>query len=180
MVAFSKHQPLDATVRADYRPVWGHDPHYHALRFRLRANSQSLARIALPVSCKTNPALRDVISRYIELLWAEAQQIAACNAGHDASERLCRWLLQCADRIGSDTVALTQDYLAQMLGVRRTTVTLLAKSLQDQGIIKYRRGCIHILDRERLKHGACECYHVMQTGRLMPSSSVKPILTAED
>src|SRR5262245_33402518 len=127
-----------------------------------------------------NPALRDVISRYIELLWEEAQQIAACNAGHDASERLCRWLLQCSDRIGSDTVALTQDYLAQMLGVRRTTVTLLAKSLQDQGIIKYRRGCIHILDRERLKHGACECYHVMQTGRLMPSSSVKPILTAED
>jgi CRP-like cAMP-binding protein len=122
-----------------------------------------------------HPPLRDVISRYIELLWEEAQQIAACNAGHDASERLCRWLLQCADRIGSDTVDLTQEFLAQMLGVRRTTVTVLAKSLQDQGVIKYRRGRIQILDRERLKHCACECYQVIQSGRLMPSNVVKPI-----
>ena len=122
-----------------------------------------------------NPALRDFISRYIELLWEEAQQIAACNAGHDASERLCRWLLQCADRIGSDTITLTQEFLAQMLGVRRTTVTILAKSLQDEGVIKYRRGRIQILDRERLKRCACECYHVMQTGRRIPSSSVRPI-----
>ena len=118
-----------------------------------------------------HPFLRDVISRYIELLWEEAQQIAACNAGHDASERLCRWLLQCADRVGGDTVDLTQEFLAQMLGTRRTTVTILAKSLQDEGVIKYRRGRIHILDRESLKHHACECYHVMQSGRLMPSNS---------
>jgi len=109
--------------------------------------------------------LRDLISRYIEVLWAEAQQIAACNAGHDASARLCRWLLQCADRIGLDLVELTQEFLAQMLGARRTTVTLLAKSLQEQGVIKYRRGRIQILDRERLKHFACECYHVMQSGK---------------
>jgi CRP-like cAMP-binding protein len=122
-----------------------------------------------------DPALRDLISRYIEILWAEAQQIAACNVGHDASARLCRWLLQCADRIDSDTVALTQEFLAQMLGVRRTTVTVLAKSLQEKGVIEYRRGQIHILDRERLKHCACECYHVMQSRRLMPKNAGKLI-----
>ena len=77
--------------------------------------------------------LRDLISRYIEVLWAEAQQIAACNAGHDASARLCRWLLQCADRIGLDLVELTQEFLAQMLGARRTTVTPIGKIAAGAG-----------------------------------------------
>jgi CRP-like cAMP-binding protein len=120
-------------------------------------------------------ALRDLISRYIELLWEEGQQIAACNAAHDASERLCRWLLQCADRIDSDMIPLTQEFLAQMLGARRTTVTLLAKTLQDQGLIKYSRGRIQILDRERLMNCACECYQVMQSRKLMPTNGTKPI-----
>src|SRR6202044_2565629 len=65
-------------------------------------------------------ALRDLIIHHIEMLWAEAQQNAACNAAHDGSSRLCRWLLQCADRIGSDQLPLTQEFLADMLGVRRT------------------------------------------------------------
>ena len=72
--------------------------------------------------------IRDLIARYTEILWVEAQQIAACNATHDAPARLCRWLLQSADRIDSDYLPLTQDLIAQMLGVRRTTVTLLAQS----------------------------------------------------
>src|SRR5690348_15414824 len=81
------------------------------------------------------PRVRNLISDYTEVLWAETQQIAACNAVHDASSRLCRWLLQSADRVGSNQLTLTQEFLAQMLGVRRTTVTLLAQSLQKQGII---------------------------------------------
>src|SRR5439155_1132938 len=83
---------------------------------------------------------RDLISRYTEVLWAEAQQIVACNAVHDAASRLCRWLLQSADRTDSETIPLTQEFLAQMLGVRRTTVSLLAQVLQKQGLIKYSRG----------------------------------------
>jgi CRP-like cAMP-binding protein len=110
--------------------------------------------------------LRDLILRYTELVWAEAQQIAACNAGHDASARLARWLLQCADRIGSNEIALTQELLAQMLGVRRTTVTLLARTLQEQGFIKYSRGHIRIVDRDGLRNCACECYHVMKYDNL--------------
>jgi CRP-like cAMP-binding protein len=73
--------------------------------------------------------IRDLISRYTEVLWAETQQTAACNAMHSTSSRLCRWLLQSADRIGSDEVRLTQEFLAQMVGARRTTVTLLAQRM---------------------------------------------------
>src|SRR5215468_4272879 len=73
----------------------------------------------------SSPSLREMIARYTEMLWAEAQQLAACNAVHDASSRLCRWLLQSADHTDSLQLPLTQEYLAQMLGVRRTTVTLL-------------------------------------------------------
>jgi CRP-like cAMP-binding protein len=110
--------------------------------------------------------MRDMITRFTEVLWAEAQQLAACNAVHDGSARLCRWLLQTSDRIGSETLPLTQELIAQMLGVRRTTVTLMAQSLQRDGAIKYMRGRISIIDREKLEHGACECYAVMQQEKL--------------
>ena len=111
---------------------------------------------------QNDPTLRDIIVGYIEMRWAEAEQTAACNAVHDASARLCRWLLQCADRIGADEVELTQELLGQMLGVRRTTITLMAQSLQEKGYIRYRRGHIKILDREGLKKSACPCYMVLQ------------------
>ncbi len=111
-------------------------------------------------------AAADLITRYTEVLWAEAQQLAACDAVHEAPAWLCRWLLQCADRIGSDQLPLTQELIAQMLGVRRTTITLLARSLQQRGLIKYARGKITILDRKALEHCACECYDVLQQEKL--------------
>lgn len=120
-----------------------------------------------------NPALRDLITRYTEVLWAEAQQLVACNATHEASTRLCRWLLQCADRIGSHELPLTQELISQMLGVRRTTVTLLAQELQERGLIKYARGRITILDRKELEHCACECYAVIQQEKLPIKIGVK-------
>jgi CRP-like cAMP-binding protein len=110
--------------------------------------------------------LRDLITRYIEVLWTEAQQLAACNAVHDASVRLCRWLLQTSDRIGSEKLPLTQELIAQVLGIRRTTVTIMAQTLQRQGAITYMRGRISILDREKLERCACECYAVMQQEKL--------------
>jgi CRP-like cAMP-binding protein len=106
--------------------------------------------------------VKDLIMRYTEMLLADAHQIAACNAMHGASARLCRWLLQSADRTGSEEVPLIQEFLAQMLGVRRTTVTLLAHGMQVGGLIKYRRGHIKILDRKGLEERACECYDVMR------------------
>jgi CRP-like cAMP-binding protein len=106
--------------------------------------------------------LRELIFTYTETLWAEAHQNAACNAIHDGSSRLCRWLLQCADRTGSEHMLLTQEFLAEMLGVRRTTVTLLAQELQKRGILRYSRGRITILDRAALEECACECYEVIR------------------
>lgn len=120
-----------------------------------------------------SPALRDMVLRYIETLWAEAQQNAACNAVHDGSARLSRWLLQCADKIGSDQLLLTQEFLADMLGVRRTTVTLLAQELQKGGILRYSRGRITILDRARLEHAACECYGAVRHDNSPHKSAAK-------
>jgi CRP-like cAMP-binding protein len=116
---------------------------------------------------RSSPAIREMSASYIEVLWAEAQQITACNAIHDASSRLCRWLLQGADRVHfGDRLPLTQEFLAQMLGVRRTTVTLLAQELQKKGAIKYSRGKIAIADRPALEACACECYRIVQHERL--------------
>lgn len=119
-----------------------------------------------------NPSVRDLILRYTELLWAEAQQTAACNALHDASSRLCRCLLQTADRLDSDMLPLTQEFLSQMLGVRRTTLTLLAQDLQSKGAIRYSRGKIKIVDRAALEASACECYQVIQQDALPPRIGV--------
>jgi CRP-like cAMP-binding protein len=117
-------------------------------------------RLEQAVDC--SPALRDLIIGYIEALWAEAQQNVACNAAHDSASRLCRWLLQCAEKIGGEQILLTQEILAEMLGVRRTTVTLLAQDLQKNGFIRYSRGRITILDRRALEARACECYMAFQ------------------
>jgi len=120
----------------------------------------SAARFARATS--RHPALRELIIGAVETMWAEAQQNAACNAVHDGSSRLCRWLLQCADRIGSDQLLLTQDYLAGMLGLRRTTVTLLAQELHKRGVIRCGRGRITILDRRVMEACACECYRAVK------------------
>jgi CRP-like cAMP-binding protein len=113
-------------------------------------------------AARDSEPIRELIERYTEVLWAESQQIAACNAVHNAEARLCRWLLQSADRLNSDVLPLTQEFLAQMLGVRRTTITLIARTLQTKGVIEYRRGRIVIHDRKALEACACECYHVIQ------------------
>ena len=86
---------------------------------------------------------------------------AACNALHPIEARFCRWLLQSADRSASDTVALTQEFLAEMLGVRRTSVTEVARKVQNAGVITYSRGVIKILDRAALMRMSCECYETL-------------------
>jgi len=117
--------------------------------------------IALPmlkaVASQSGP-IRSLLLRYKETLSAQIQQSVACNALHSVEHRVARWLLQLADRIGHDEVPATQDLLSQMLGVRRTTVTLVAQKLQHDGLIHYRRGRIVITDRTALHALACECY----------------------
>jgi CRP-like cAMP-binding protein len=118
-------------------------------------------------------ALRDLIAHYIETVLAECEQNAACNAIHDGRSRLSRWLLQCADRTGRSQLLLTQECLAQMLGVRRTTVTLLAQELQKHDIVRYTRGRITILNRAALENLACECYAVMKHEILPQTVGIK-------
>jgi CRP-like cAMP-binding protein len=107
-------------------------------------------------------ALHDLIVRYNDVLLAQVQQSVACNALHGLEARLCRWLLQVHDCIDSNVILLTQEFLGQMLGVRRTTVTIAARLLQSAGLIRYRRGHIHILDRAALEDISCECYAVVR------------------
>jgi len=118
-------------------------------------------------------AIKDIITHYTEVLWVEAQQIAACNAVHGAGARFARWLLQTQDRIDSDSLPLTQEFLSQMLVVRRTTVTVVARTFQKAGLIRYRRGQIVILDRAGLEEAACECYQIIQNETLPEIIGVK-------
>ena len=103
-------------------------------------------------------ALRSLIERHNDALFGHAIQSVACNALHSVEARFCRWLLSCRDRIDCDTINLTQEFLADMLGVQRTTVTAVAGALQTKGLIRYRRGVVDILDRPAIEAMACECY----------------------
>jgi CRP-like cAMP-binding protein len=97
-----------------------------------------------------------------QIMAMQVTQIAACNRHHEVDERLARWLLMSADRIGSDSVPLTQDLLAQMLGTRRSSVTVAAGILQKAGLISQTRGTVKIINRRKLEEAACECYAIMQ------------------
>jgi CRP-like cAMP-binding protein len=105
--------------------------------------------------------IRNLCIRYNEVLLSQARVTAACNALHPIEARFCRWLLQSADRSASDIVPLTQEFLAEMLGVRRTSVTEVASKVQNAGVITYSRGVIKILDRPALARMSCECYETL-------------------
>jgi CRP-like cAMP-binding protein len=114
-------------------------------------------------------AFRTTLIRHEQLILVQAQQSAACNISHTLEARLARWLLRCRDLMDSDDLALTQEFIGQMLGVRRSSVSLIAGTLQQAGLIRYRRGHIRILDLEGLRDAACECYATVksQSDRLL-------------
>jgi CRP-like cAMP-binding protein len=91
-----------------------------------------------------------------------ANQMGACNSQHSVEERMCRWLLLARDRAGRDEFSLTHEYLSELLGVRRQTVSIIAGTLQRAGLITYRRGVLRVLDREGLEAASCECYGVLK------------------
>jgi len=113
-------------------------------------------------AAQESDAVCNIVVRYGEMLLMQVQQTAACNALHDVEARLSRWLLQARDRLESNTVGLTHEFLSQMLGVRRTTVTVVAHMLQQAGLIRYHRGKIEIVDRRGLEARACECYEAIR------------------
>ncbi|HZD79821.1 MAG TPA: Crp/Fnr family transcriptional regulator [Actinomycetota bacterium] len=116
------------------------------------------------------PAMRRIVAGYANALLAQVSQSVACNGSHTLRQRCARWLLQTGDRVGSECFYLTQEFFAQMLGVRRASVTVIAGSLRDAGLIRYRRGRVEIVDRPGLEALSCECYRVVRDHyqRLIP------------
>jgi CRP-like cAMP-binding protein len=114
-------------------------------------------------------ALRTALIRHEQALFAEAQQSAACNASHSVEARLSRWLLRARDLCDNENLSLTQEFLAQMIGVQRNAVSIVAHALQQAGIIRYSRGHIEITNLEGLRAASCECYGAAraQYGRLL-------------
>lgn len=107
--------------------------------------------------------LRDLLLRYVHVFHVQVAQTAACNAHHELGQRLARWLLAAHDRSGVAELSLTQDLIAIMLGVRRSTVSIAASTLQRAGVIRYQHGRITIIDRVGLENAACECYEAVAT-----------------
>ncbi|WP_233581015.1 Crp/Fnr family transcriptional regulator [Acidipila sp. EB88] len=108
-----------------------------------------------------SPEIRARLLENVQEQTMTQSQIAACHRLHDAEARLSRWLLMAQDRVGGDTLELTQEVLAQMLGTGRPTVTLIAGSLQRAGLIEARRGRVTVLNRAALERASCECYRVV-------------------
>ncbi len=130
-------------------------------------------RLARPLAMEEfdrHAELHALVLRYTQALIAQVAQTAVCNRHHSIDQQLCRWLLLTLDRHSSDSLAMTQEFIANMLGVRRAGVTAAATRLQEQGVIAYGRGRITVLDRRALERLSCECYAVVKkkTDLLLP------------
>jgi CRP-like cAMP-binding protein len=106
--------------------------------------------------------IRNIFVTYSELLLAQIQQIVACNALHTTRQKICRWLLMMHDRAHGEDLTYTHEFLAEVLGVNRKSVTLAAQALQREGLIVYHRGKMQVLDRCGLERASCECYAVVK------------------
>ena len=131
--------------------------------------ASALASKRLRALSDSSATARAALFRHEQIILVQAQQSAACNATHTVEARLARWLLRCRDLQGSDDLQLTQEFIAEMMGVRRTSVSVVANTLQQAGLVRYSRGHIRILNLEGLQESACECYQTVraQSDRLL-------------
>ncbi len=127
------------------------------------------ARLVSRIADKDKP-FRSLLIRHDLLLFSQAQQSAACNSSHKVEARMCRWLLRMRDLAGSDDLLVTQEFLGQMIGVRRPSVSVVARALQGAGLIRYKRGNVRLLNVPKLRKSACECYETVKAhyNRLLP------------
>jgi CRP-like cAMP-binding protein len=123
---------------------------------------------------KEDGALASLVARYTQAFVTQIGQQVACNGLHTVEERAARWMLLTHDRVATDEFPLTQEFLAQMLGVRRPSVTVVAGTLQKAGLIEYQRGRITVTDRRGLEDAACECYRTLREvfDRMVPNGGV--------
>ena len=134
-----------------------------------------LSGAALKKEFERHSELQHLLLRYTQALITQMTQTAVCNRHHSLDQQLCRWLLLSLDRLSSNEISMTQELIANMLGVRREGVTEAAGKLQDKGLISYRRGHIKVLDRPGLEAMVCECYAVVQKeyARLLPAKKLE-------
>ncbi len=152
----------------------GHKPAFAGAEVVLPGPALRLEIARLEEAKERSPSLRDLFARYADALLAQIMQSVACNALHPLHARCCRWLLTTGDRVDGPVIPLTQESLAEMLGVQRTTVSSVVGALRDRGLIRYGRGQVTLVDRARLEIAACECYRAVRTHfeRVLPE--VKP------
>jgi CRP-like cAMP-binding protein len=125
---------------------------------QLPGNGFSLKASILLKRVESSSELRSCLQLAVQGYLAQTAQTAACNRVHELEERLARWLMMCSDRLQSDHVPITHEFLAMMLGTRRSSVSIAAGILNKSGLITYSRGAVTIKNRDRLAHAACECY----------------------
>jgi CRP-like cAMP-binding protein len=140
----------------------GHKPAFARMMVEIGGVALRMDTARLEDAKRHSHSLRDLFSRYADVLLAQTLQSVACNALHTIEERCSRWLLATQDRVPTRDLPLTQEFLAELLGVQRTTVSAAAQALQRRGLIHYRRGQITIADRAGLEEAACECYAAVE------------------
>lgn len=141
----------------------GHKPAFGRAVVQIGGDALAISTSHLEAAKAGSPRFGGLFSRYADALLAQMMQSVACNALHRAEERACRWLLATHDRAGDRIIHLTQESLAEMLGLQRTTVTAVTSALQDRGLIRTHRGRVEIVDRPGLERAACECYTAVES-----------------
>jgi CRP-like cAMP-binding protein len=143
--------------------IFGYDEAPTRAIVQLPGQGLSVSSKALVEAFVACPQLHALVQRYAFTQQMQVAQIAACNRLHDMEHRLARWLLMCQDTVDSSLLPLTHEFIAQMLGTGRPTVTIAAGVLERAGLIENTRGSVKILNRKRLEDAACECYGAIQT-----------------
>jgi len=143
----------------------GGDTMPHRAVVQIGGNALKMPARVLQEEFARGGRLQHILLRYTHSLIIQISQTAVCNRLHSVEQRLCRWLLVCHDRVSGAAIAMTQEFIANLLGGRRESVTRAARHLQDMGLIQYSRGHIAILDREGLETMVCECYRIVADER---------------
>jgi CRP-like cAMP-binding protein len=142
--------------------LFGSDRSTNGALAQIGGRAECMAAEVLQRELARHQNFRRVLHLYAQGFFTQIAQSTACNRLHAAELRLARWLLICRDRVGRDDIPITHEAIALMLGVRRATVTEAAGSLQARGLIRYRRGLVSIVDRERLEGASCPCYQIVR------------------
>jgi CRP-like cAMP-binding protein len=141
----------------------GSESSFHRGVVQISGNAFRLPVEKFLEECKRGGALQQLVQQYSHLLMVQASQAALCNRLHTVEERLSRWLLTSSNRVQSDNLELTHEFISHMLGVRRSGVTVALGMLQQAGVIDTTRGCITVLDSSKLESCACECHHIIRS-----------------